>query len=70
MDGSERNDVRKLLKEFGIKADGAVIEHLARNDTVDSIDIRLTLSDLTDYGTSPPSTPLELVVEGTIRRQK
>jgi hypothetical protein len=68
MDGSERDDIRKLLKEFGIKADGSVIEHLTRNDTVDSLDIRLTLEDLTDYGTSPPNIPLKLVVVGTIRR--
>lgn len=69
MDSSGRDDVRKLLKEFGIKADQSVIEHLTRNEAVDSLDIRLTLVDLTDYGSFPPSIPLELVVEGTIRRR-
>ena len=69
MDASGRDDVRKLLKEFGIRADEAVIAHLTRNDDLSSIDIRLTLVDTTDYGASPPGIPLELVVEGTIRRR-
>lgn len=69
MDGSGRDDIRKLLKEFGIKADETIVEYLARNQTVDSLNVRLTLVDLTDYGSSAPSTPLELVVEGTIKRR-
>ena len=69
MDGSGRDDMRKLLKEFGIKADETVIEHLTRNQDVDLLNIRLTLVDSTDYGASPPTTPLELVVEGTVRRR-
>jgi hypothetical protein len=31
MSGMARDDIRRLLKEFGIGADGAVISHLARN---------------------------------------
>lgn len=69
MDGSGRDDIRKLLKEFGVKADETIVEHLARNQSVNSLDVRLTLMDMTEYGTSAPSTPLELVVEGTINRR-
>lgn len=65
---SARDDIRKLLKEFGVKADETVIMYLTRNEGVDSIDVRLTLEDLTDYGGSPPQTKLELSIEGTIRR--
>lgn len=68
MDSSARDDIRGLLKEFGIKADETLIAYLSRNEDVDSIDIRLSLKDMTDYGASPPDTPLELRVEGTIRR--
>lgn len=68
MNSSARDDIRRLLKEFGVKADETVIMHLTRNEGVDSIDVRLTLEDLTDYGGSPPQPPLELSIEGTIRR--
>lgn len=67
MNGSGRDDIRKLLKEFGVKADEAVIMYLARNEGLDSIDIRVTLEDITEYGDSPPLPKLELSVEGTIR---
>ena len=69
MNSSGRDDVRKLLKQFGIKADEVVIAHLTRNEDLGALDIRLKLEDVTDYGASPPSVPLELVVEGRIRRQ-
>jgi hypothetical protein len=67
MNGSARDDIRRLLKEFGLKADEALVAHLTRHPDVDSIDIRLTLEDLTDYGASPPDIPLQLKVEGTIK---
>jgi hypothetical protein len=69
MDGSARDDIRRLLKEFGIKADESVVAHLARQTDLDSIDIQLTLEDLTDYGASPPDIPLQLKIEGTIKRR-
>lgn len=68
MDDSARDDIRRLLKEFGIKADASVVAHLARQMDLDSIVIQLTLEDLTDYGASPPDIPLHLTVEGTISR--
>ncbi len=70
MEKFTRDDIRSLLKEFGVKADGAVITHFAQNIHIDSISIRLSLTDTTNYGDSAPGSPLELVVEGVIQRQK
>ena len=65
---SSRDDIRKLLKTFGIQADEAVIAHLARNPGQTPLRLRLALEDLTDYGAVPPNQPLRVEIEGTIRR--
>ena len=68
MNGSSRDDIRSLLKTFGIQADEAIVAHLARNPGEQPLQIRLLLEDLTDYGDSPPEGPLHLEIEGDIRR--
>jgi hypothetical protein len=68
MEGNGREDIRRLLKTFGIKADEIVIAHLARNPGEMPLQIRLILEDRTDYGDHPPETPLHLEVDGEIRR--
>ncbi len=68
MEGNGREDIRSLLKTFGIKADEIVIAHLARNPGEMPLQIRLILEDRTDYGDHPPETPLHLEIEGDIRR--
>ncbi len=67
MEDSSRDDIRKLLKTFGIQADEAIIAHLARNPDQQSLRIRLLLEDLTDYGDTLPEEPLRLEIEGDIR---
>jgi hypothetical protein len=68
MGDSSRDDIRRLLKAFGIQADEAIVAHLARNPGQQSLRIRLLLEDLTDYGDVPPGEPLLLKIEGDIRR--
>jgi hypothetical protein len=69
MDGeSSRDDIRKLLKTFGVKADEAILSHLVRTPGSTPLRLRLVLEDLTDYGNAPPEVPLELRVEGEVRR--
>jgi ribosomal protein L12E/L44/L45/RPP1/RPP2 len=68
MEEINRQDIRRLLKTFGVQADEALIAHLARNPLVDSVRVRIVLEDLTDYGASPPAEPLRLEVEGDVRR--
>lgn len=68
MEDNGRDDIRRLLKTFGIKADEIVIAHLACNTGDMPLQIRLILEDQTDYGEHAPETPLHLEVEGEIRR--
>ena len=68
MEESSRNDIRKLLKTFGIQADEAIIAHLARHPGEQPLRLRITLSDLTDYRDTLPNQPLHLEIEGEIRR--
>jgi hypothetical protein len=68
VDTPSRDDIRRLLKTFGIAADEAIVTHLARRSGGGPLHIRLLLEDLTDYGASPPEQPLRLELEGEIRR--
>ena len=68
MEDSSRNDIRRLLKTFGIQADEAMVAHLARHPGIEILQIRLVLQDLTDYSDSPPGEVLHLEMEGEIRR--
>lgn len=67
MEGSPRDDIRALLKSFGVRADEAILTHLARVPGQQHLTIRLVLQDQTDYGGAPPEHPLHLEVEGTIQ---
>jgi hypothetical protein len=69
MSESVRDDIRSLLKEFGVRADGAIVTHLARNPNLEFLQIRLTMEDLTDYGDLFPEIPLSLTVEGEILQE-
>jgi hypothetical protein len=64
---SSRDDIRKLLKTFGIQADEAIIAHLARNPVNGPLHVRLILQDLTDYGDDIPEKPLKFEIDGRIR---
>ena len=66
MTSSKRDDMRALLKNFGIQADEAVVVHLARNPNIQSLHVRLSLQDLTDYGDNEPAEPLAFELEGRI----
>jgi len=68
MEDNSRDNIRRLLKAFGIKADEVVIAHLARNPGDMPLQIRLILEDRTDYGDHPPETPLHLEIDGEIKR--
>jgi len=66
MENTSRDDMRKLLKTFGVKADELVIAHLARREGDQPLRIALILEDRTDYRGSPPPQALHLEVEGEI----
>lgn len=66
MEDEIRRDIRRLLKTFGVKADEAIVAHLARNPDVGELRVRVVLEDLTDYGDSPPQGTLELEIDDAI----
>ncbi len=68
MEDTSRNDIRRLLKTFGIQADEAMVAHLARHPAIERLHVRLILEDVTDYGDSAPPEPLGLELEGEINR--
>lgn len=68
MEDNSRKDIRRLLKTFGIKADEAIIAHLAKNPQVNGLQLRITLEDLTQYAHDDPVVPLRLQIEDTIQR--
>lgn len=68
MSDQSRDDIRRLLKTFGVRADKALVAHLASNPNVDALRVRVTLEDLTDYGDDPPQEPLHIEVEEEINR--
>ncbi|QMU62566.1 MAG: hypothetical protein GKR92_12995 [Gammaproteobacteria bacterium] len=68
MDDNSRKDIRALLKTFGVKADEAIVGHLAKNPDVKQLNLKATLEDLTDYGPGAPSESLSFVVDGQINR--
>ena len=66
MENTSRDDMRKLLKTFGVKADELVIAHRARRAGDQPLRIALILEDRTDYQGKPPAQALHLEVEGEI----
>lgn len=68
MDDQTRKDIRRLLKTFGVRADEALVAHLASNPDVKGLRVRATLEDLTDYGDDAPDEPLRVEVEEEINR--
>jgi hypothetical protein len=67
-EGSARDEIRSLLKEFGVQADEAIVTHLARHPKIESLRLRIVLEDITTYDESPPTSPLSLTIEGDIHR--
>jgi hypothetical protein len=67
MDNPSRDDIRRLLKTFGIAADEAILTHLARNPGRGPLRIRLTLEDLPDTPNASPAGRLHFEIEGEIR---
>ena len=68
MEGTAQDDIRRLLRSFGIKADETVTAYLKETSAASPLRLRVLLEDVTDYGASPPADRLRLEVEGEVRR--
>jgi hypothetical protein len=68
MESTSRDDIRRLLKTFGVKADELLISYLARLRHPGPLRVALILEDRTAYAEPPPDGPLHLEIEGEISR--
>ncbi len=59
------DDIRRLLKEFGLTADETVSAYLIETKPSRPLRLRIVLEDLTEYD-SPPSRPLRVELEGEV----
>lgn len=66
MSETPRDDIRRILKTFGIQADEAVMAHIAQDLPVSKLRILITLTDLTEYGINAPDRPLAVEIEGSV----
>ena len=61
-----RQDIRKLLKRFGIEADQSITTYMEKHPDCSELRVRLTLEDRTRYDdTAQAMEPL--VIDGSIR---
>ena len=61
-----RQDIRKLLKRFGIEADKSVTAYLGKHPDYSELRVRLTLEDITQYDDAAQVME-PLVIDGSIR---
>lgn len=67
MDEQTRYDIRMLLKSFGIQADQAISSHMENVPPGKTLQLRITLEDLTEYDDLAMGGGLGFVLEGEIR---
>ena len=69
MEGSPtQDDIRRLLRTFGVRADETINAYLGQAGGGGLLRLRIVLEDVTDYGGSPAPERLRLEVEGEVRR--
>ena len=65
MVSSAHDDVRRLLKEFGVSADETIMAYIIEQKPKRPLQIRIVLEDVTEYDAAPPQV-LRLEVSGTV----
>jgi virulence-associated protein VapD len=66
MPSNAHDDIRKLLKEFGLTADETVSAYLIEEKPAQTLRLRIVLEDITEYE-SPPGRPFRVEVSGEVR---
>ena len=65
MRSQAHDEIRKLLKEFGVTADETISAYLIETKPSLTLRLRIVLEDLTPYE-SPPAQALHIEVEGEV----
>jgi sulfite reductase alpha subunit-like flavoprotein len=66
MPSNAHDDIRKLLKEFGLTADETVSAYFIEEKPAQPLRLRIVLEDVTPYEKAP-SRPLRVEVAGDVR---
>jgi hypothetical protein len=66
MPSNAHDDIRKLLKEFGLTADETVSAYLIEEKPPRPLQLRIVLEDVTPYE-APPGQRLRVEVSGEVR---
>jgi hypothetical protein len=65
MRSQAHDDIRRLLKEFGLTADETISAYLIENKPSLPLRLRIVLEDLTEYD-SPPTQRLHVEIQGEV----
>ena len=65
MRSSTHDDIRRLLKDFGLTADETVSAYIIETKPNKPLHLRVVLEDLTEYD-APPPRPLKVEIEGEV----
>ena len=65
MRSGAHDDIRKLLKEFGVTADETISAYLIETKPTQPLNLRVVLEDVTEYA-SPPERPLRVEIHGEV----
>lgn len=65
MPSNAHEDIRRLLKEFGLTADETVSAYLIEHKPGRPLRLRIVLEDVTEHEVAP-SQPLRVEVEGVV----
>jgi hypothetical protein len=68
MSEETQQDIRKLLKTFGVQADEAITGYVERTPGEGPVRFRITLEPLRTGGGIEVDAPTLLVIEGEVRR--
>lgn len=64
---TRQDEIRRLLRAFGIQADEVIQAHAGNARGVERLKLRVVLEDITDYGGTSPAGPARLLeVEGEV----
>ena len=63
MKSETHDDIRRLLKQFGLTADETLSAYIVENKPTQPLRLRIVLEEITDVGASP----LRVEVEGTVK---
>ena len=67
--GNREQDIRKLLRTFGVRADQVIQEHFKARQEVEELHLRIVLEELTEEAGGEVEPRQLLEIKGNVRRE-